>query len=574
MDDSLKEIIEIFFVEAKQNIDDLEALILEQAESCDPSQFKVMFRLAHNLKGSSKSVGFSQIGRVTHEFETILLKLGDGVLELNSELLKIFLKNIDTLKSLLNHAISNGNDNQDVGETLTSLSLYSPKSPAPIAPHSNPTTPEPCIPDPTPPSDSSSDIIFLTATEDVKEPKMEAVKPSHSSNLKAEDTIRVGVTRVDRLQNHVGELLVLESVLTEQLRGVASPLLRSTLRLLSKATKEIQDDVMGLRLVSLKSLASKLKRSVQDAALELGKEVDFVVEGEAIEVDKMISEGLADPLNHMVRNAVDHGLEPNQNREALGKARKGKICLKARIEGGGLEISLSDDGKGLNPKLILEKALQKKLIRPDTKLTDTQVFELIFKAGFSTKEHVTEISGRGVGMDVVKTNLEAMRGTIKMSSQLGQGTQFTIQIPLSLSIVEGMIVLIGEEKWIIPLYLVSETIRIEQASTHHVPGLGRIITLRNKQISLVDLREFIGLKKTAKTPQSVILVCQSKEETTALEVDQVIGIQTIVTKPLGPEAHVRDWVSGCAILGDGKTSLIFDLAHIQKSIKKQERLAS
>jgi two-component system chemotaxis sensor kinase CheA len=547
MDDAFNEIIDMFFAETRQNIEDLEALILLISEMPNSAHFRTMFRLAHNLKGSSKSVGFARIGKITHELETILLKLGDGTYFLTPGLLQIFLKSIDSLKLLLDHAIAHRNDHVDCSLILEELQKWVPET----------------LPSDIPLGGSSKGVSSKET------PSLDA-KPAHHSVSKAEDFVRVGVGRIDKLQNHVGELLMIGSALNEQFRTVPSSQVKSSLRHLFKATKEIQDEAMGLRMVSLKSLISRLKRSVQDAATELKKEVEFRVEGESLEVDKMIAEGLADPLVHMVRNSVDHGLESMADRRKQGKPGKGLIELKAKIEGGGIEITLKDDGKGLNPKIILEKAIEKGIVSSHHPLTESQIFELIFKPGFSTKEQISEISGRGVGMDVVKTNLDELRGKIKIESKLGEGTQFTINIPLSLSIISGLIVKCKSQTFVIPT---ENILYVTQVSTSKLSERllpfegGLIMSYGESYVPVVNLDEVLQLNgptlSTAPSTVSLVVV-RAAHMTYALLVDTIIDSEDIVVKPLCKHLSHLKVYSGSTFLGEGEICMILDLRGISQ----------
>ena len=379
--------------------------------------------------------------------------------------------------------------------------------------------------------------------------------------------------RINRLQNHVGEILVLQSVLSEQLRDHPSALVRNALRQMRKVTREVQEDSMGLRLVPIKNLFVKLTRAVHDAAGALGKEVEFVTAGEDTEVDKVLSEGLADPLMHMVRNSVDHGQESGDDRVAAGKNRKGRIELSARCEGGFLVVRLTDDGKGLDTDAILTKARAKGIIGPKQELTDQQIFALIFQPSFSTKAVVTEVSGRGVGMDVVQTNIHAMRGHIDIQSQRGKGTTFTLTIPLAISLLDGMIVQLGDEKWILPLHMVVQSFRYGSCELSNAVGVGEVLTLRGENIPVADLAKVLQVPKTEKSQDRVVIVAKDKDVRVALVVDAVIGIQTVVSKPLTPEMQARDGIAGCAILGDGKTSLILEVASLHKSTARARRAA-
>lgn len=603
MSSPMDEILGIFCEEVTGNIEELERLFLELRLDSDAAAFKTVFRIAHNIKGSSKSVGMGNMGRVTHELETLLIKLGDGRIDLSPEILNVLLVGVDSLKALLSRAQEAGSDDLDVAGVTESIKAAQLRGEeAKLARQMNgaqdgdiffigddPTAPEKllgaleAVPPPAelPKADGIAEQLPAADAAQLSLPVPQPSSPagapastgSSGVSKNANETIRVPTFRINRLQNHVGEILVLQSVLSEQLRDHPSTLVRNALRQMRKVTREVQEDSMGLRLVSFKNLFVKLTRAVHDAANALGKEVDFVTVGEDTEVDKVLSEGLADPLMHMVRNSVDHGQEIGVDRVAAGKSRKGRIELSARCEGGFLVVRLSDDGKGLDTDAILAKARSKGIVGPKQELTDQQVYALIFQPSFSTKAVVTEVSGRGVGMDVVQTNIHAMRGHIEIESQRGKGTTFTLTIPLAISLLDGMILQLGDEKWILPLHSVMQSFRYESCQLSNAVGIGQVFNLRGQNIPVVDLGAVLQVPRAANSRDRVVLVVKEKDVLVALVVDSVIAIQTVVSKPLTPEMQARNGVSGCAILGDGQTSLILEISDLHKSTAKARRAA-
>lgn len=598
----MEEILGIFFEEVTQNIEDLERLFLGLRLDTPSAEFKVVFRIAHNIKGSAKSVGFASMGKVTHELETLLIKLGEGSVQLSPEMLSVLLRAVDSLKALLQHAQATGSDSLSVEEIVSAIKEIQQRAfDAQVESAMD--------------SAKDGDIIFITDpqpsqpvqaethTEQLVDapaaavphpsvhasPQTENTAPGAakgaSDTLRVDtarvETVRVPTHRIDRLQNHVGEILVLQSVLAEQLRDHPSVLVRNAMRQLKKVTREVQDDSMGLRLVSLKSLFMKLTRAVHDAASTLTKQVEFVTIGEDTEVDKVLSEGLADPLMHMVRNAVDHGLESTEDRLKAGKNSKGRIELSARSEGAFLVVRVKDDGKGLDTDAILAKARAKGIVSAKQELSEKQIFSLIFQPSFSTKAVVTEVSGRGVGMDVVQTNVHAMRGHIDIESARGKGSTFTISIPLAISLLDGMIVQVGSEafaeKWIIPLHMVVESFRLASCKLSNVVGVGEVMTLREENIPVVDLSRILQVKSHASeraNSDRVLIVAKDKDVKLGLIVDTVLGIQTVVSKPLGPEMLAKPGISGCAILGDGKTSLILEISSLHRTTSQTTRRAA
>jgi two-component system chemotaxis sensor kinase CheA len=317
---------------------------------------------------------------------------------------------------------------------------------------------------------------------------------------------------------------------------------------------------MGLRLVSLKPLFQRLERAARDLSRDLNKPLDVHFEGETVEVDKTVLEKLTDPLIHILRNAVDHGLESSQDREATGKPLRGTLLFKAVQNAGRLVFEISDDGKGLDSELLKKIAIEKGLIDPQTQLSVSESYQLMFRAGFSTKEKVTEISGRGIGLDVVKHNIERLNGEIQVRSEVGKGTTFVIRLPQSLAIIEGMVVWAGGERFVVPAAYIDETVASKELDLRSVDGAhSQHIQLRNELIPVYDLPSLLGLTPSVESPEAIVLVCRQLSVPFALRVDDVVGQQSVVTKRLGVELSKIKGVSGSAILGDGRPCLILEL---------------
>ena len=621
MSSGMEEILQIFFEEATQIIDELEQFFLGlgSGKSASPEDLKTMFRLAHNLKGSSKSIGMSQMGKVTHELETLLVRFGEGKISFSESMTSALLSTIDKLNEQLAAARETGSDSGDIDYVVSVLvSLQRGEIPPSTDSSSHADGDIIFISDsqPTPNNEDQSHVSQVSnvsqsepvqATPNQSTPAQSTPNQStpasgaanHNKAGNSNETVRVPTFRIDKLQNHVGEILVLQSVLSEQLRDHPSALVRNTLRQMKKVTREVQDGSMGLRLLPMKGLFAKLTRAVHDAATTLNKQVDFIISGEDTEIDKVLSEGLADPLMHMVRNAVDHGQESTEERVAAGKPAKGRVELSARCEGAFLTVVLRDDGKGLDQEAILAKARHKGLVTLKQELSPKEIFALIFLPGFSTKAVVSEVSGRGVGMDVVQTNIHAMRGHISIDSIANKGTTFTLSIPLAISLLDGMVLQIANEKWILPLHMVVQSFRLSACTISTLAGAGKVVTIRNENIPLIDLGSVLQVRSSPSTggnshhtsnsrptsdsssttgsnsvsANSVVIVAKDKSTRVALIVEQVLGIQTVVNKPLTPEMQAKPGVSGCAILGDGKTSLILEISALYNNIQHGRRAA-
>lgn len=318
---------------------------------------------------------------------------------------------------------------------------------------------------------------------------------------------------------------------------------------------------MSLRMVPVKPLVQKLQRISRDTSTAVEKSVDFRVVGEDLEIDKTILDSISDPLVHIVRNAIDHGIEAPEDRAVQGKPVAGFLELSFSQEGGKLVIRLRDDGKGLDQQRIVAKALEKGLIKTGEGMSEQQIFDLIFAPGFSTKAAVTEVSGRGVGMDVVRTSVEALSGQIDIASKLHKGTEFTISLPLTVAIMEGMVVKTTKENFIIPFTQVSETVKITDEGLKKGPESGTLLNLRGRYLPVYSLRELLGDKKAEKKNGIGIIAKSSRVDFIVL-VDDVVGQQQIVVKPLGAELAGYKRFIGSGVLGDGKPALILDLAQL------------
>ena len=381
--------------------------------------------------------------------------------------------------------------------------------------------------------------------------------------------------KLDNLMDLVGELVIAQSLVGQNpaLRSLADRQLNHDLAQLGRITKELQRTVMALRMVPIRSTFQKMNRLVRDLCAKTGKQVDLAVEGEDTEVDRTLVEEISDPLVHMLRNAVDHGIEPPEERQQRHKPPRGRVTLRAYHQGGNIVLEVSDDGRGLDPQRLFSKAVQKGIVRPDARLSDNEVLELIFAPGFSTAEQVTDLSGRGVGMDVVRRNIEKLRGKVEVRSELGRGTTFVIYLPLTLAIIEGLIVSVGDQRCIVPALAVSETFRPTPEMLHTVQGRGEIIRVRGRLCPVLRLHSHLGVRQAADAPdRTIALVVQAGQDWRCVLVDEILGKQEVVIKNLGGAFRHTPAVAGGAILGDGRVGLILDpnaLVHLPAEIAAQ-----
>jgi two-component system chemotaxis sensor kinase CheA len=316
-------------------------------------------------------------------------------------------------------------------------------------------------------------------------------------------------------------------------------------------------------MIPLKSTFQKMARLVRDVSAKVGKKVRLEISGEDTELDKTVIEEIGDPLVHIIRNSVDHGIEPQEERLTKGKPADGHIRLNAFHRSGNIVIEIEDDGKGLSKDKILRKAIEKGLVEENASLSDQQVYNLIFAAGFSTAEKVTDISGRGVGMDVVKKNIERLRGKVELTTEEGKGTKTIIKLPLTLAIIDGMIVQVGDEKYIVPMLSIEESIRPRKEDVSTVQQRGELINVRGDLLPMVRLHNLYNVKPKKTDPwEALILIVEGEGQRCGILVDDLIGQQQIVIKSLGEQFHNVKGVSGSAILGDGRVGLILDVGGI------------
>jgi two-component system chemotaxis sensor kinase CheA len=377
-------------------------------------------------------------------------------------------------------------------------------------------------------------------------------------------SIRVSTEKIDELMNTVGELVITQSMLSQlgtKVSGAVAEQLRSGLVQLERNMRELQESVMRVRMLPISFVFSRFPRMVRDLSGRLNKQVDLKMSGEQTELDKTVLEKIGDPLVHLVRNSVDHGIEMPDVRTAAGKSPNGTVFLEAYHKGGNITVEVGDDGGGLNKDKILSKARSRGLIGPNDTLSDDAIHELIFLAGFSTAEQTTDISGRGVGMDVVRRNIKELGGTIEVRSQLGKGSRFVITLPLTLAIVDGQSVSVGDETYIVPLITIIESLQLKAGMVNRVAGQGEVFWFRDGYLPIVRLHEVFGTRPRAtQLHEGLIMVVEGEGRRVGLFVDDLLGQQQVVIKSLETNFRRVEGVSGATILGDGQVALILDVA--------------
>ena len=394
-------------------------------------------------------------------------------------------------------------------------------------------------------------------------------RPAHTDT-----SIRVSVEKVDQLINLVGELVITHAMLAESASGL-EPLgheqIFDGLANLERNSRDLQQAVMSIRMLPISFVFNRFPRVVRDTAAKLGKQVTLKLIGEDTELDKGLIERLADPLNHLVRNSIDHGIEQPEQRRAEGKSETGEICLRASHRGGSVVVEVRDDGAGLNREKLLAKAAAQGIPLPENP-TDKDVWQLIFHAGFSTAEKVTDISGRGVGMDVVRRNIEAMNGRVDIDSQPGRGTQITIRLPLTLAILDGLSVRMGDEMFILPLTAIQESIQPRRDQFMTVAGKGRLARVNGEYLPLVVLREVFALHDAPplRDEDGILVVVDTNEGRAALLVDELVAQHQVVIKSLETNYRKVEGVSGATIMGDGRVALILDVDALARLNRRAE----
>jgi two-component system chemotaxis sensor kinase CheA len=530
-----RELLTEFHSEAVEHLQQIEAALLElERQPEEPEALNSIFRSFHTIKGNAGFLGLVPMNRLAHEVESLLDLARNRRLRLHSGIITEILRSRDALQALV----------QQVG-----LALEKGVSPDRVVPVAHLIAAvRRCIENPSP--EASAPLAA-----ELGRPESSAPAAGGSSQ-----TVRVATEKLDSLMDVVGELVIVQSQLIETARGIgiaAAPLQRDVAQL-GRIAKELQRTAMALRMIPIKPAFQKMERLARDLARDCGKKVDFTTEGDDTELDRTVVEEIGDPLVHMVRNALDHGLETPDERRALGKPETGAVCLRAYYQGSSVILELRDDGRGIDPDKILAKARRQGLVPADGHLSREEIFALIFLPGFSTAEKVTAVSGRGVGMDVVKRNIERLRGRIEVSSEIGQGSVFQVKLPLTLAIIDGLVVRVGDDRFILPSTSVQMALRPARENIVRIQG-GEVLDLHGRLLPLHRLHRRFGIPARATDPwDGIIVIVESSGKVCALLVDEMLTKQEVVIKSLGAFLQNMPGVSGGAILGDGNIALILD----------------
>ncbi len=581
VDPEMREIVESFIIETKEILEklDVDLMNLEKAPD-DKDLLNTIFRHFHTIKGTSSFLSLDKLTTVTHRCEDILNKLRKGEVLLDSRIMDSILSAYDKIKSLLVCIEINQNEDINVEKIITELTelisdLENGNQPAKSSPEEkkNSAYKEQEVENEVDThKDSASDLnaIVPSETQPAAIKSSDEEKTKVDTNKKSDNSIRVDIERLDDLLNIVSELVlgrnrlnqVSSEFLLEQEGTKLARDLSDVTKLIDLMTNELQLVVMKTRMVKIGKVFNKFPRLVRDLAKESNKEIELQIFGEETELDKTLIEEINDPLVHLIRNSIDHGIELPELRSKKGKNSRGRITLSAQHEGNNIIIAIDDDGKGIDPEVIKNKAVSKGMISQEKakELTKQDILNLIFLPGFSTAEVVTNISGRGVGMDVVKTNVAKLRGIINIDSNPGLGTKIIIKLPLTLAIIQGMIVKLSTQPLVIPLSSVLEVLRVHKENISTVNNKP-VIRLRDTVLPLINVEKIMFGKKiedSAKIWQYVVVVGIA-EKSYGIEVEGLIGQKEVVIKSIGNYFGKIPGIAGSTIMGDGSVVMIADL---------------
>jgi two-component system chemotaxis sensor kinase CheA len=575
------ELLNDFIVESKEHLTSIELQLLTVDQ--DPGNAEAIhaiFRGFHTIKGMAGFLDLDAVREVAHEVETILDLVRNGTLQITPGVIDRVLESKDYLNGLmteLESMLQTGKtpapaDNKALIERIRSLSkdggasTETPVQPEPVTEGlvelARELSGTPAVPELELSAGPSTENRSENQPENPVAPENPEVVKTTEAKSGGARSIKVDTGKLDYLVDMVGEMVIAQSLVKHDpdLATGLKPRLARNLSQLARITADIQRTAMSMRMIPIGQLFQKTGRLVRDLSRKYGKQVELDLQGEDTELDRNIVEELADPLMHMVRNAIDHGIELPEERLRAGKPAAARLTLKAGHQAGHIVIQVSDDGRGLDQGKILRKARERNLIAPGTEPTEDEIFNLIFQPGFSTAEKVTDVSGRGVGMDVVRKHVQKLRGKVDASSTRGQGTSFLMKLPLTLAIIDGLVVGVGTQRYIVPLFAVREMLKPSEDSISTVQATYEAALVRGSLLPVIRLhRRFHVTPRSEKPWESLLIVSESRGRQFCLMVDELIGKQEVVIKSLGETMRNIPGVAGGAILGDGRVGLILDL---------------
>ncbi len=554
-----------FLAEANEHIEAAEAGLLDlESKPGDSEVLNQIFRSFHTIKGMAGFLNLAEIGALAHSAENLLDNARKGELVIAGSNGDVVFESIDMLKKMivgLKSSVDAGKplvNQSGLPDLLTALKAAAEGKRAGAILD----TPEGRE------KDRELDEILLpeAGAESQVRPEIRDV-PAKTRTSSGDEKIKVSTSRLDNLINMAGELVIAQLMVTEEVNSnlIVEQELAQKVAHQSKIVRELQELSMSMRMVPIQGVFQKMARLVRDLSRKTKKDVTLATLGEETELDRSIVDKIADPLVHMVRNSVDHGIESKADRAAAGKNPIGRVELRAFHQAGNIVIEIEDDGKGLDKDRILKKAVDNGIVEAGQELSDEEIFKLVFHAGLSTAQKVTSVSGRGVGMDVVKKNIEALRGRIDISSTIGRGTVFTIRLPLTLAIIDGQIVTVGRDRYIIPINSIVRSLRPSAEQLSSVQNRGEMVMVRGRLLPLVRLYKLFGSVPATEDPtEALLVVVEEDHNRCCLLVDELLDQRQVVIKSLGEGLGKADGVSGGAIMGDGRVSLILDIPGLMK----------
>ena len=571
------ELMSDFIVESREHLVNIESQVLTlEREPSDGEALNAVFRGFHTIKGLAGFLELWEVQKLAHEVETVLDRARNSQWTINPAGIDVILASADYLRRWLAHmeAVLHHEASQAPARDESLLSRIArlssePGEPAPagLAALAAAVSPHPEEPDalPIPPLIAA----VAGAGEKADEPAANQAVAAVPAAGRRQETmaVKVDTAKLDYLVDMAGEMVIAESLVRNdrELTALKNPLLQRKVAQLTRISAELHKTAMAMRLVPIGPLFRKMARLVRDLSRQFGKQVEMETQGDEIELDRTIVEELADPLMHMVRNALDHGIDTPEERQAAVKPAAARLLLKAVHQAGQVVIEISDDGRGLNRQKIVDKAIQKGLIASADGLSDNELYNLIFEPGFSTAALVTNVSGRGVGMDVVRRHIEKLRGRIEIRSTPGQGATFLLKLPLTLAIIDGLVVGVGQERYIVPLFAIREMFRPTAETIWTVQQRAEMALVRGSLLPVVRLYRIFHVQPKSEDPLACVLVVAEVEgQRFCVLVDELIGKQEVVIKSLGETFKNVTGVAGGAILGDGRVGLILDLDRISK----------
>lgn len=588
----MDEIIEDFKIEAGELLDGLNQDLLQLEQTPDNLELlNQIFRPVHTIKGNASFLGFEKLAHFTHQLENLLDKLRSGDQQATPEIIDLILASVDMMKQLMQNLHNEAHVDTEAMIAQIQAQLSAPDAvstaartvtappPLALAELKAEQAPPPPTSSPTPPTVPPASKAEATPAR----PKSAAPTAAPAKKKDPEEsTIRVDVERLDALMNLAGELVIAKNRLQQfctlfEERFTENELTESlmlTTSLINFITGQFQEAVMKTRMLPIRKVFSRVPRMVRDLARDTRKQVNLIMEGEDTELDKSVIEHIGDPLVHIIRNAVDHGLESPEERRKAGKNPEGTVFLSAYSEGNYIVIEIRDDGKGMDPHKIFKKAVEKGLANPEDslRLSESDMLDFIFAPGFSTAETISNISGRGVGMNVVKENIMKLDGLIEIDSRVGEGSTFRIQLPLTMAIVPALLVRVQSFTYAIPLNNVVETLVVHPEEIFNIDQK-QVIHLRDRFVSLVPLAQILGYSDTAEAAQKrYVIIVGVGEQRMGLLVDQLVGQEEVVIKTLGEFFEDVDLIAGATIMGDGSVVLILDIGHILQRISRKAPL--